>query len=72
MHAMSDWMRITDRNGVILKFKYKYIIVSKFLPDLIILRNAIAIAYDFWIIKYIKFIILPQYALVFSDGSFAL
>ena len=23
MHAMSDWMRITDRNGVILKFKYK-------------------------------------------------
>ena len=47
MHAMSDWMRITDRNGVILKFKYKYIIVSKFLPDLIILRNAIANANDF-------------------------
>ena len=67
MHAMSDWMRITDRNGVILKLKYKYIIVSKFLPDLIVLRNA-----RFWITKFIKFIILYQYALVFSDGSFAL
>ena len=70
MHAMSDWMRITDRNGVILKFKYKYIIVSKFLPDLIILRNAKC--WLFWITKIIKFIVLPQYALVFSDGSFAL
>ena len=46
MHAMSDWMRITDRNGVILKFKYKYIIVSKFLPDLIILRNAMLMIFE--------------------------
>ena len=67
MHAMSDWMRITDRNGVIRKFKYKYIIVSKPLPDLIILRNA----KWFWISDFIKILIFSQYALVFSNGSFA-